>query len=84
MCNLMIKVPDEVLLDLHEDRASLEKYAKLNLAMDFYSRRKVSLGFCADIAEMPKEDFVKQLGINGISIFSFESENELLEELANA
>lgn len=33
---------------------------------------------------MSKEDFVKYLGKNEISIFSFESEKEFLEELANA
>ena len=54
------------------------------LAVDLYKNRKVSLGYCADIAGMAKEDFVKYLGKNGISIFSFESEKEFLEELANA
>jgi len=80
----MVKVPDEVLLDLHEDRKSLEQYVKLSTAIDFYSKRKVSLGFCADIAELSKEDFIKALGSNGISIFSFESEEDFIKELANA
>ena len=36
------------------------------------------------VANMPKEDFIKYLGKNEICIFSFESEKEFLEELANA
>ena len=33
---------------------------------------------------MTKEDFIKYLGQNDISIFSFKDEEEFLEELANA
>lgn len=33
---------------------------------------------------MTKEEFVQYLGQNGVSIFTFSSENEFLEELANA
>ena len=44
----------------------------------------VNLRRCASIANMPKEDFIKYLGKNKISIFSFESEKEFLEELENA
>lgn len=54
------------------------------LALDLYKNRKVSLGYCASVAEMTKEEFVQYLGMNGISIFSFHSEEEFLEELANA
>lgn len=30
---------------------------------------------------MIKEEFIKYLGINGVSIFAFESEEEFMEEL---
>lgn len=50
------------------------------LAVDLYTNKKVSLGYCAGIADMAKEDFIKYLGGNEISIFSFESEKEFLEE----
>ena len=33
---------------------------------------------------MPKEEFVKCLGQNGVSIFEFDSEEEFMEEFANA
>ena len=33
---------------------------------------------------MTKEDFIKFLGKNGISIFNYENKDELMEELSNA
>lgn len=54
------------------------------LAIDLYKNMKVSLGYCASVADMTKEDFIKYLGKNDISIFSFDNEEEFLEELANA
>ena len=52
--------------------------------MDLYKNKGVSLGYCACIVEMTKEEFLQYLGQNGISIFSYASENELLEAVSNA
>lgn len=84
MCVVSIKVPEEILLDLHENEDDFAAYTKCMLAVDLFKKKKVSLGYCAGIADMSKEDFVRYLGKNEISIFSFESEKEFLEELANA
>ena len=84
MCIVSINVPEEILLDLHENKDDFATYMKCMLAVDLYKNKRVSLGYCADIAEMAKEDFIKYLGKNEISVFSFENEQELLEELANA
>ena len=84
MCNVLISVPDEILLDLHEDKQSFERYMKRKIAEDLYKNRKVSLGHCAALANMSKEDFIRYLGENKVSIFSFDSEAEFLEELKNA
>lgn len=84
MCVVSINVPEEILLNLHENKDDFAIYMKCMLAVDLYKNRKVSLGYCADIADMTKEDFIKYLGQNNISIFSFEDEKEFLEELANA
>lgn len=54
------------------------------LALDLYKNKGVSLGYCACIVEMTKEEFLQYLGQNGISIFSYASENELLEAVSNA
>jgi len=84
MCVVSFDVPEEVLLDLHEDKANFTEYIKCMVALDLYKNKKVSLGYCASTAGMSKEEFVKYLGENKVSIFNFESEDEFLEELANA
>ncbi len=84
MCSVTIDVPEEVLLDLHEDRGALKKYIQEMLALDLYTHKKVSLGYCASIAGMNKDEFIRFLGVNGVSIFGYGSEEEFLEELANA
>lgn len=84
MCVVSINVPEEILLDLHEDKKDFAEYIKQILAMDLYKNKKVSLGYCASVAEMTKEEFVQYLGRNGVSIFSFASDNEFIEELENA
>ena len=42
------------------------------------------MGYCAQIAEMDKEDFIHYLSSNGISIFHFDNEEEFIEEMNNA
>lgn len=84
MCVVSINVPEEILLDLHENEDDFAAYTKCMLAINLYKNKKISLGYCADIADMTKEDFIKYLGQNDISIFSFKDEEEFLEELANA
>ena len=84
MCIVSINIPEEILLDLHEDKNDFAEYMKKMLALDLYKNKKVSLGYCASVAEMTKEEFVQYLGMNDISIFSFASDDEFLEELENA
>lgn len=84
MCTISIHIPEEVFLALHEDKAAFADYMKKMVALDLYKNRKVSLGYCADIAEMAKEEFIRYLGSHEISIFEFDSENNFMEELTNA
>ena len=84
MCVVSINVPEEILLDLHEDKNGFAEYMKKMLALDLYKNKKVSLGYCASVAEMSKEEFVQYLSMNGVSVFSFASDDEFLEELKNA
>lgn len=58
MCAVTINVPEEILLDLHEDKDDFAAYMKKMLALDLYKNKKVSLGYCASVAEMTKEEAV--------------------------
>ena len=84
LCVVAVNIPEEVLLDLRETRNNFANYVKTMIAIDLYKNKKVSLGYCAEVAEMSKEEFVKCLGQNGVSIFGFDSEEEFMEEFANA
>lgn len=84
MCKLMLDVPEEIFIDLHESEEEFMKYVKRTIALDLYKNKKVSLGYCASVADMSKEDFIKFLGVNEVSIFSFSSDEEFMEELVNA
>lgn len=84
MCVVSINVPEEILLDLHENEDDFAVYMKRMVAVDLYKNKKVSLGYCEKVLDMTKEDFIKYLGKNGVSIFSFDDEKEFLGELANA
>ena len=84
MCVVAVNIPEEVLLDLRETKNNFANYVKTMIAIDLYKNKKVSLGYCAEVAEMSKEEFVKCLGQNGVSIFGFDSDEEFMEELANA
>ena len=44
----------------------------------------VSIGYCAQIAGMTEEEFIKYLGKRKVSIFQFDNKAEFLEELENA
>lgn len=84
MCQLAVKIPDAVLYDTHMSALEATDFARKAIALDYYTRLHVSIGYCAEIAEMTEEDFIKYLSRNNISIFHFDDENEFKEELANA
>ena len=52
--------------------------------MFYYTKLGVSLGYCAEIAGMPKMDFIRFLSDNGVSVFAFDDETELEEDINNA
>lgn len=84
MCSAMVSIPDEVLYDKNMTKEEANDFAKKATALLMYKKNNVSIGYCAKIAEMSKEDFIKFLGDNGVSIFSFDSEEDFLEEINNA
>ena len=82
--NHNIKIPDEVLYDTKMTKDEANAFAKKATALMLYLKNHISIGYCAQIAGMSEEDFIKYLGNNNISIFSFDDEAEFIEEMNNA
>ena len=84
MCSIAIKIPDEVLYDTKMTKDEANAFANTATALMHYLNNHISNGYCAQIAGMSEEDFIKYLGNNNISIFSFDDEAEFIEEMNNA
>ena len=84
MCQVVIKVPDEVLYDTHMNTSEATAFAKKMVALGYYLHRNVSIGYCAEIAGLSEEEFIGFLGQNKVDIFRFENDDELLRDIENA
>ena len=84
MCQVLVDIPYEVLYDTHMDNREATSFAKKMVALGYYVHNNVSLGYCAEIAGITEEQFIEFLGRNGIDIFRFDSDEELLRDIANA
>lgn len=81
---ITLAIPTAVMYDTHMTSEETLDYARKLLAGDYYQNHGISIGYCAQIAGMHEEDFMKYLGQKGISIFHFNNEKEFLNELNNA
>ncbi len=84
MCQIAINIPNEVLFDTKMNVEEAKQFVKCAVALGYYTQSGVSIGYCAQIAGMTEEDFMKYLGKNHISIFHYDDKTEFLEELNNA
>ena len=84
MCQIALSIPTEVLFDTRMNDEEAMDFARKAVALRYYTAKGVSLGYCAEIAQMTKGAFIRFLGENGISIFHYDSEEEFREEIANA
>ncbi len=84
MCSVSINIPEAVLYDKCLNQKQAEQMAKRAVALYCYAHMDVSIGYCAEIAGLTEEEFLRFLGENGISVFHFDNEHEFLEELQNA
>ena len=84
MCHIAFDIPNEVLYDTRMSKAEAASFARKAVALCYYVQSGVSLGYCAKIAGMSKENFIRYLGENKISIFRYDGEEEFREELDNA
>lgn len=59
MSIVTINVPKEVIFSLYDSESEFADYVKITVAKDLYKNRKVLLTYCAEIAEMSEQEFVK-------------------------
>ena len=81
MCKVAFDVPNEVLFNIHMNQEEENSFARQVVAMELFKSQHLSVGYCSEIAGMTEENFIKYLGQNHISIFHFDNESELEEEL---
>ena len=84
MCEIAFSIPNEVLYDTKMSKQETLAFAKRAVALCYYTQSKVTPGYCAKIADMSKEEFIRYLGANGVSIFQYDDEQEFIEEMNNA
>ena len=84
MCQIAIEIPNEVMYDTKMSEFDALSFARSSVALNLYVKYGVSLGYCAQIANMDKKAFIRYLGENNVSIFNFDDKDEFLEELNNA
>ena len=80
----VVNLPQEIVLTLRQSSEDIVVEMKRALAVKYYQEQRLSLGQCAELAEMNKEDFIEYLSKQHISIFRFESEDEISEDIKNA
>ncbi len=82
--NTNITLSQEIVLSLRESSENIVKDMKMTVAVKYYKENKLSLGQCAELAKMSKEDFIQLLSSYKISIFNFDNDEELLGDIKNA
>lgn len=84
MCQISVNVPEAVLFDTKMNFQEAEKFIRRIVALEYFKNQGISIGYCAEIAGMTEENFIKYLGQNKISIFQFDDEQEFFDEAKNA
>ena len=84
MCQIVVDVPNAVLYDTRMNSFATTEFVRQRIAMIYYTELGVSLGYCAQIADMTEEEFIVFLGKHQVDIFKFENDEELLRDVTNA
>jgi len=80
---LTIPYPEDLLHSLQESPEEFETEARLLLAVKLFELGRLSTGRAAELAGVPKVEFLHSLGRFGVPVFSQDPE-ELERDLENA
>ena len=58
MCQVLVNIPEEVMYDMRMKVEDATKFARQMVALGCYTQNGVSIGYCAEIAEMTEEEFI--------------------------
>ena len=74
MTTLTIELPDGVFSALRRSPREVEKDVRLAAAIDWYRRGLISQGRAAEIAGIPRADFIDALAARGIEVVQIDFE----------
>ena len=83
MKQILLEVPDEVLISLKNDTKEFSKQLLMLGAVKLYQMKKLSSGRAAQLAGMPRLVFLKSLAEYGVPVFDMNKE-DLLSDIQNA
>lgn len=84
MYKAFVEIPDEVIYDTRMSTADVSRFVREMVALGYYTRNNVSIGYCAEIAGMSEGEFINFLGVNHISVFNYDSAEELKRDMDHA
>ena len=68
MATLTIELPEGVLSTLHKSTSDVEREMRLALAIEWYRRGEMSQGRAAELARLPRADFIDELAARKIDV----------------
>lgn len=77
---IKIDFPKDILLAINESENELQRRIKIILAIQLYKVEKLTIGKAAQLANLSRLDFEKELSGNNISISKL-SKEDVLEDL---
>ena len=79
MATLTFDLPEKVLSDLNSSPEQVERDVRLAAAIEWYRRGLLSQGRAAELAEVPRADFIDELARRKVEVFRVDL-NELKAE----
>lgn len=81
--SILIDYPDSMPASLHMSRQEFEREARLAMAVKLFETGKLSSGQAAELAQLSRLDFIRELGRFGVSSIQIEAD-ELETDVTHA